>query len=307
MDEAQLALVELGRQLKRHGYRFITVTPETHRRNRERAARSGSDGARNLRDVFGFSRPFAPALLPEPLWSLLQRAGCVRAVEDRYVAEVRFSSLGDDLFVHSAYPTDSTDAVFFGPDTYRYGRWLRDVVPRAGRLVDVGAGSGAGGLHVRNRVDELVLADISPKALRFSEVNAALCEAPCALVNSDVLRGVAGDLDVVISNPPYMRDGTARAYRDGGGSFGEGLSVRIVEESLARLSPGGMLALYTGATIVDGADTFWERIAPLLAGHLDRVRYEEIDPDVFGEEIDQPAYAEAERIAAVGLVVRMPG
>lgn len=31
--------------------------------------------------------------------------------------------------------------------------------------------------------------------------------------------------------------------------------------------------------------------------------YDEIDPDVFGEELEQPAYAAAHRIAAVGLVV----
>jgi hypothetical protein len=29
--------------------------------------------------------------------------------------------------------------------------------------------------------------------------------------------------------------------------------------------------------------------------------YEEIDPDVFGEELDRQAYADADRIAAVGL------
>jgi hypothetical protein len=34
--------------------------------------------------------------------------------------------------------------------------------------------------------------------------------------------------------------------------------------------------------------------------------YGELDPDVFGEELDTPAYACAERIAAVGLVVQRP-
>lgn len=34
-----------------------------------------------------------------------------------------------------------------------------------------------------------------------------------------------------------------------------------------------------------------------------RTSYDEIDPDVFGEELEQPAYAAAHRIAAVGLVV----
>jgi hypothetical protein len=32
------------------------------------------------------------------------------------------------------------------------------------------------------------------------------------------------------------------------------------------------------------------------------LRYSELDPDVFGEQLSQPAYREAERIAVVGAV-----
>jgi hypothetical protein len=30
----------------------------------------------------------------------------------------------------------------------------------------------------------------------------------------------------------------------------------------------------------------------------------EIDPDVFGEELDQPGYGQVERIAAIGAVIK---
>jgi hypothetical protein len=33
--------------------------------------------------------------------------------------------------------------------------------------------------------------------------------------------------------------------------------------------------------------------------------YEELDPDVFGNELDAPSYADVERIAAVGLVATL--
>jgi hypothetical protein len=33
-------------------------------------------------------------------------------------------------------------------------------------------------------------------------------------------------------------------------------------------------------------------------------RYEELDPDVFGDELDRPAYAAVERIAAVLVTAR---
>ena len=79
-----------------------------------------------------------------------------------------------------------------------------------------------------------------------------------------------------------------------------------MREDLSRLAPGGRLVLYSGSAMVDGADPLHDALTP----HLDEVgwpwRYREIDPDVFGEELDQPAYATAERIAAVALVVQRP-
>ena len=54
------------------------------------------------------------------------------------------------------------------------------------------------------------------------------------LVRSDVLAAVDGAPDLIVANPPYMRDHAARAYRDGGGSHGEELSLRIAREALAR-------------------------------------------------------------------------
>ena len=49
-----------------------------------------------------------------------------------------------------------------------------------------------------------------------------------------------------------------------------------------------------------------EGLRPFLAESGWPWRYRELDPDVFGEELEEPAYAEAERIAAVALVVQRP-
>lgn len=109
-------------------------------------------------------------------------------------------------------------------------------------------------------------------------------------------------MDLVIANPPYMLDGEGRIYRDGAGDLGEGLALRIIEEALHRLSPGGRLLLYTGSAVVDGRDILLSKLGPLLSDR-DRVnvQYEELDPDVFGEELDNRPYAGVERIAAVML------
>jgi methylase of polypeptide subunit release factors len=122
---------------------------------------------------------------------------------------------------------------------------------------------------------------------------------------SDVLRDVDGQFDLIVSNPPYMRDSDARTYRDGGADYGAELSSRIVADALPRLVAGGTLIVYTGSAIVRGRDTFRARIEPALRRCSGTIVYEELDPDVFGQALDERAYADVERIAAVGLRVRV--
>ena len=306
-NDRTAALIALGRALHQAGYAFVTVTPETHRRVDARASAAGRSAASSLRDVFGWSRPFEASLLPPAMMDLARSAGII---EDgaRFRSKVRFSSIGERLFVHSAYPTTATDAVFFGPDTYRYCDLILDEArhrERALRVVDVGCGSGAGGIIAAPGAERVVLADINAGALAFARVNAALAgiEDRVEIVDSDVLQGVSGPVDLVIANPPYMMDPASRAYRDGGGTFGEALAVRIAREALARLEPGGRLVLYTGAAVVDGIDTFLRAVREVCREAGADWRYREIDPDVFGEEIEQnDAYTRVERIAAVALV-----
>ena len=297
MDAGQRALVELGRELSRLGYHFTTPTPETHRR----AVSHKGGTAQDLRGVFGWSLPFEEALLPPRVLALLAESGGLVREGPRLRSGVRYSSLGDALFVHSAYPTRESDAVFFGPDTYRYCALLEARVEGARRCVDVGAGCGAGGIVLAPRCESVVLCDVNPRALRLAEVNAALAGvgSKIATVRSDVLAGVDGEFDLVVANPPYLADEMHRAYRDGGGALGAELSVRIVREALERLPRGGGLVLYTASAIVDGEDLLLRALLPWL--RQTRFDYRELDPDVFGEELDRAAYRNVERIAVVAL------
>jgi methylase of polypeptide subunit release factors len=155
-------------------------------------------------------------------------------------------------------------------------------------------------------VQQVVLADINHAALRHARINAALAGARAVeVVESDVLAGVTGPIDVVIANPPYLADPGRRLYRDGGGALGFDLSLRIVQEALARLEPGGQLVLYTGSPVVAGQHPLRASLAPVLATRSCRSSWEEIDPDVFGEELDAPAYRDVDRIAVVALVVHL--
>jgi len=297
------ALLALGRLLRDSGYRFVTVTPASHARVNSRPENAV---ARSVRDVFGWSRPFPRTLLSDEMLSLLDSAGCLIEDGELLKSTVRFSTRDDMIFVHSAFPTTGADAVFFGPDTYRYLSLLERLAPTAKRAIDIGAGSGAGGLFIANACGSVVLSDVNDVALRYSRINAELNDiSNVEIVKSNVLREVDGDFDLIIANPPYLIDDDARLYRDGGGTFGERLSLEIVRQSLARLTSGGRLILYSASAIVDGVDTFRKAVDPLLTEKSADIRYSELDPDVFNEELDREAYRRAERIAVIALDVRV--
>jgi methylase of polypeptide subunit release factors len=232
------------------------------------------------------------------LFELLRRAGAVVESRGLYRSTVRVSSLGGRLFMHSSHPTTDPSAVFFGPDTYRFCAAIGRAGLRARRAIDVGCGTGAGGLVAI--AERVVLGDVNDEALAFARVNAALAGATHAeVVRSDVLSGVDGEMDLVLANPPYLHDELGRTYRDGGGELGEALSLRIVTEAAERLGAGGTLLLYTGSAIVDGDDVFRRKATLLLERAGMSFTYDELDPDVFGEELSRPAYARVDRIAAV--------
>jgi SAM-dependent methyltransferase len=308
---ADHALRLLGTFLKDSGYTFTTITPATHQRVN---ARPENARARSPRDVFGWSRPFGPGVLPEPVVELMDAAGVLARDGDTWRSLVRFSSYDGELFVHSAFPTTAADAVFLGPDTYRMAdAAAAHVEARAHpvrRAVDIGCGTGAGAITVAKRAPgaEVLAVDINDTALRFARVNTELARTPGVRpCRSDLLDDVDGDFDLIISNPPFMIDPAGRAYRHGGGEHGHELSLAVIDAAAKRLEPAGSLVLFSGTGIVDGHDPFRAAAAERLDGTDLTWSYREVDPDVYGEELDGPAYSHAERIAVVVLTAVRPG
>jgi methylase of polypeptide subunit release factors len=297
------ALLDLVALLRDAGYHFTTVTPLTQARVNKRPSNAW---ATDLVGVFGWSRPFHQDLLPDSILTLMRAAQVLAVIEgDRCISRIRVSTLGTQLFIHSAFPTTEPDSVFFGPDTVRFvqaiDRHLKERNAPIERVADIGCGAGAGGIAIaaaRPNAGVLML-DINPRALRYARVNAAINRVSVGVVRSDILASTVGLFDLIVSNPPYLIDRKERAYRHGGGALGEGLSVEIVRQSLPRLSAGGSLLLYTGSTFISGRDAFASVCVDLLRTPGLRWSYAEIDPDVFGEELEEPAYVGAERIAVV--------
>src|SRR5690606_19846650 len=116
-------------------------------------------------------------------------------------------------------------------------------------------------------------------------------------------RNLLSDLDALLerifANPPYLIGPEQRQYRQGGHALhGCELSFRIIKEGLQRLNSGGGLFLYTGVTVTEHGNLFLQHLQDLMKQHQNITwSYQEIDPDIFGEELEQPAYQHVERIA----------
>ena len=300
---ADPVLVELLHLLRRQDYRHTAVTPKTH----ETVVSRSLERRPSLADILGWNRPFEEADLDPQLYALLERAEALETDHDgKLRTNIRVASLGTDLFVHSAFPTNEKDAVFFGPDTYRFVRFLEARISQlenADLIVDMGTGSGAGGLAVARKLGgpRTILVDINAKALRYAQINAA-----AAGVEAELLESIrVPQCDLLVGNAPYLMDAGGRTYRDGGDLLGGAVSLDWIEQGLRQLSPGGTILLYTGAAYVDGRSPLLMAIEDACSAAGARLEVQELDPDVFGEQLLEPGYEDVERIAAVGLTIRV--
>lgn len=302
-------LAALLQALADRQYRFTTPTPSTCRRMAEKPIA----GAPGLRDIFGWSRPFVAADLEPALLSLLQEADALtRDDAGRWRCALRVSDVHGRLFLHSAFPATAPDAVFLGPDSYRFADLIAAELASGGQIrtiLDVGTGAGVGGLVAELSAPgaRVVLGDINPKALDLARINAAHAGVDFEARHAAGLEGAPQDLDLIVSNPPYVAGESGRAYKDGGDLHGARLSLDWAIAGMRHLAPGGRFILYTGSTILDGGvDAFRDALERAVETQGFALRYRELDPDIFSGELRRPAYADAERIAAVGAVITRP-
>jgi hypothetical protein len=305
-DNRRQALLALLRELDATGYDFVTATPSTHARVISRPDRHM---ARSLRDVLGWSLPFTTNIIPSEILHLMDAAGVIEQRSDGLLSSsVRVSSARGTLFLHSAYPTVEQDAVFFGPDSYRFADLIvarLPALPPGARILDYAAGTGVGGITAATSQPQaqLTLADINPKALFLASINAEHAGLQAQTVQATTPTDLPDTFDLIVTHPPFMIDTESRAYRDGGDLYGARLSLDWVVAGARKLAPGGRLILHTGVSIVDGQDVLRPHLEQALPGLGCSLWYHELDPDIFGDELDKPAYADVERIAAVGACV----
>lgn len=315
--QADPNLVALLDALAERSYAFMSVTPATHARVLARAPERSGNG---LTDIFGWSRPFTRDALDPELLTLLEAAGALEAApQGRFRSALRVSSYDGLLFLHSAYPTDSESAVFFGPDSFRFAALIENRMPPAGqtaRIADYGTGSGIGGIvagraaqgeaaHQQARVH---LCDVNPAALRLAAANAAHAGIDHTLLSLGDPGELPADLDCIVTHPPFMMDESHRTYRDGGDMLGARLSFDWAMAAAEKLAPGGRFIMHTGSAIAGGNDLLRQALNSAVAERGLVMEYRELEPDYYGEELDTPAYRDAgvERLAMVAVVIDKP-
>jgi release factor glutamine methyltransferase len=159
------------------------------------------------------------------------------------------------------------------PDTELIVELAIERLPRQGRLLDMGTGSGAIAVSVAHtRPDALVTAlDVSQEALEVARENAATNGAAVRFLQSDWFRAIGAErFEVVASNPPYIASGDEHLsqgdlrFEPVGAltDHADGLSALriIIAGACAHLAAGGWLLLEHG---YDQA----ARVRELLAAH----------------------------------------
>ncbi|HWU95749.1 MAG TPA: methyltransferase, partial [Sphingomonas sp.] len=302
----QAELEALVATLRARGYHFVPPTPATHARV---LARDPGRRADSLEDVLGWSRAFLPGRIDPEIERLLESAGAIEVTPEGHRSRLRAASVEGEIFLHSAYPTTSPDAVFLGPDSYRFARLILAELERSrclpgSTVVDIGTGAGVGGIVAARHIAdaELVLTDINPVALQLAAANAAATGVKAVTRHGALLAGHHGAIEFAVANPPYIIDDDGPAYRNGGDRHGAGLSIEMASAVLPRLARDGRLVLYTGSAIVSGEDALHPILVRQAQAHACTLHYAEIDPDVFGEELEREAYADVDRIAVVSAI-----
>jgi release factor glutamine methyltransferase len=94
------------------------------------------------------------------------------------------------------------------PETEELVRWIIESEPHAGRILDIGTGSGAIAITMAKNLSTAAVTaiDISQDALAFAHRNNELTGADVVIREGDALDSglELGRFDVIVSNPPYI-------------------------------------------------------------------------------------------------------
>jgi release factor glutamine methyltransferase len=156
-------------------------------------------------------------------------------------------------------------------------------LPEGARVVDVGAGSGAVALALKQERPDLDVhaTDASEEALAVARANAARLGLEVAFARADLLEGVDGPWDAVLANLPYIADDERPElapeithHEPDLALFGGGDGLGLIGRLIPQAAPAPFIALELAPGQVDAVGELlwgagWDAVEVLrdLAGH----------------------------------------
>ena len=196
----------------------------------------------------------------------LERLGLARVGKKSVEPLTRIAPVGPILLASDRLSTDPTRDPTDYVSTYSPTARLCDLLtprPWVPRTLDVGTGNGVQALLAAGHSEHVIATDVNPRALAFTELNAALS----GISNVETRRGSLFEpvsderFDLIICNPPFVVSPERRwTYRDGW-LEGDELSGQVVRETAEHLADGGfatMLASWLGRDAAAPDDRAWE-------------------------------------------------
>jgi release factor glutamine methyltransferase len=137
------------------------------------------------------------------------------------------------------------------PETEHLVEALLDL-PSGVRVHDVGTGSGAIALALKHERPDLRVSasDVSPDALAVARGNAERLGLDVAFSQGDLLDGVDPQVDVVVSNPPYVLDGDRASMAPEVVRHEPGLALFAGADGLRTIRPLVTQAAATAAVLI---------------------------------------------------------
>ena len=150
--------------------------------------------------------------------------------------------------------------------------WRQEFSGKAGmRVLDVGTGSGALAIALATHMKDasITATDVSQEALDIASANVSkhALDRRIRLFQSNVLDhpDLAGSWDIIVSNPPYIREDEFEGLSDDvrlyeprealvGGVTGCEIVQRLVQQASGRLASGGWLFIEIGPSTVAAAE-----------------------------------------------------